>query len=314
MSGLSLLAALKAFDATVHAGGVSAGARAMGLSQATVSFHIQRLERDYGVELFHRRGRRLELTPFGRTLLEHARRVCSAEDDAAALLAAAKNRYAGRLAVHAIGPYNVLPILEIFRERSPGVRVTVGVGDSRSITGRILDYQGDVGVVLDHEPHPELHGVRHRTQSLVVFAPVGHPLAGRPQVSFEELAGQPFVIREEGSTTRRVFETALARRGLRVEVALEMGSREAVREAVAQGMGLGVVAEPAYVDDPRLARLRVVDADMATHVDLICRAERRQAPLIAAFYEAAARCAASRRGGRPRASGIAPTEWRSGPI
>lgn len=287
MSGLSLLAALRAFEAAARAGGAGAGARALGVSQATVSFHVQRLENDYGVELFHRRGRRMELTPFGATLLEHARRLRSAEEDAAALLSAARSRYAGRLVVHAIGPYNVVPILRAFRVRYPRVSVSVGVGDSRSITARILDYQGDVGVVLDHEAHAELHCVRHRRQPLVVFAPAAHPLATRSGVTFADLEGQPFVIREEGSTTRRVFEGVLARRGVRIDVALEMGSREAVREAVAQGMGLGVVAEPAYVSDPRIVKLDLADAGMATHVELICRADRRQAPLVAAFLEAA---------------------------
>ena len=88
MSGLSLLAALKAFDATARAGSMTAAAKVLALQQPTVSAHIQRLESEYGVELFHRRGRRLELTSFGRTLLDYTRRTFSGEEDAHALLAA----------------------------------------------------------------------------------------------------------------------------------------------------------------------------------------------------------------------------------
>src|SRR3989344_5194927 len=164
MSGLSLLAALKAFDATARAGSMTAAARVLAIQQPTVSSHIQRLEVDFGVELFHRRGRRLELTSFGRTLLDYTRRTFSGEEDAHALLAAAKNQYVGR-----------------------------------------------------------------------------------------------FVIREEGSTTRGVFEQELKERGVEVQVALEMGSRESVREAVAEGLGLGVVAETAYRPDPRLVKLTISD-------------------------------------------------------
>lgn len=288
MTAASLLAALKAFDATARAGSMTAAARMLGLQQPTLSAHIQRLEQTHGVELFRRRGRRLELTDFGRSLLEHTRRVFSAEEDAHALLLAAQNRYAGRLVIHAIGPYNLVPILRVFARRHPQVSLVVRVGDSRSIAARILDHQGDVGVVLNAVDDPALECVEHRRQPLVAFATADHPLARRATVRMADLHQQRFVIREEGSTTRRVFEEAMRRRGLSFQVAVEMGSREAVREAVAQGMGLGVVAAPAYVADTRLAQLPLVDSDMATHVHLMCRRERRPSLLVASFFDIAA--------------------------
>lgn len=288
MASNSFLAALKAFDATARSGSMTGAARALGLRQPTVSAHIQSLERSHGVELFHRRGRRLELTTFGRALLEHSRRAFSAEDDAHALLTAARNRYAGHLLVHAIGPYNVVPILKRFMGQHPRVSVAVRVGDSAAIVARILDHQGDVGLVLNAVDDAALVCEPHRRQPLVVFAPATHPLARRRRVAMRDLHQQPFVIREPGSTTRRVFETAMRSRGLQVAVALEMGSREAVREAVAQGLGLGVVAATAYVPDDRLVKLEVADSDMATHVHLVCRRERRLSPLVASFFEIAA--------------------------
>jgi aminoethylphosphonate catabolism LysR family transcriptional regulator len=266
---------------------MTAAARLLGLQQPTLSAHIQRLEREHGVELFQRRGRRLELTPFGRTLLEHSRRAFSAEDDAQALLQAARNRYAGHLEVHAIGPYNVVPILKRFLEHHPQVRVAVQVADSSRIAARIVEHQGDVGLVLHALDDPALVCVPYRRQPLVVFAPAGHALAHRREVQMRDLHQQRFVSREAGSTTRRVFEAAMRARGLQVQVAVEMGSREAVREAVAQGLGLGVVAETAYAPDSRLVKLPLVDSDMATHVHLVCRRERRQSPLVAAFFDAA---------------------------
>ncbi|MFM8900046.1 MAG: LysR substrate-binding domain-containing protein [Burkholderiales bacterium] len=281
---MSLLAALKAFDATACTGSMTAAAKLLGLAQPTVSAHIQRLESDFGVELFHRRGRRLELTVFAKNLLDHTRRTFSGEEDALALLAAAKNRYTGHLVIHAIGPYNLVPVLKAFVARYPKVHVAVGVGDSRSITEKIRTYQGDVGVVLNHVDHPELFGMPFRVQRLVVFANAEHPLARQHSLRLRDLQDQRFVIREEGSTTRFVFEQELARHGVQVQVALEMGSREAVREAVAQGLGLGVVAETAYVADPRLVKLDLLDTQMATQVHFICLHERRHAPLISALW------------------------------
>ncbi|MBY4884889.1 LysR family transcriptional regulator [Burkholderia contaminans] len=275
---------MKAFDATARAGSMTAAAKLLDLQQPTISAHIQRLENEYGVELFLRQGRRLELTTFGRTLLDYTRRAFSGEEDAHALLAAAKNRFVGRLVIHAIGPYNVVPVLKAFGSRHPQVEVSVRVGDSRSITEKLLDYQGDVGVVLNHAEHPELHCMPYRSQRLVVFANREHALARCGEIVLKDLQSQRFVIREEGSTTRRVFESELIARNINIQVALEMGSREAVREAVAQGIGLGVVAETAYVPDPRLVKLKILDTAMATHVDFICRRERQNAPLIAADF------------------------------
>lgn len=287
MSPLSLLASLRAFDATARAGSMSAAARRMGLQQPTLSAQITRLERDHGVELFHRRGRQLVLTPFGELLREHTQRLCRAEDDIQSLLVAVKGQFEGRLQLHAIGPYNLTPLLKRFRAERPGVQVRVGVGDSRQITARILDHDGDLGLVLQAVDHADLACLPYRRQALVVFASHEHPLAVQPSVSLEQLHGQEFVLREEGSGTRRVFEQALEARGLRVRCRLEMGSREAVREAVAQGLGLGIVADTAYVPDHRLVRLPLSGVVLATHAHLICRRDRQVMPLVASFLSLA---------------------------
>jgi aminoethylphosphonate catabolism LysR family transcriptional regulator len=282
MSELSL-AQLKAFDTTARLGSMSAAARLLGLTQPTVSAHIARLEQSHGLELFFRRGHRIELTDFGRLLHETTTRVFRAEDDAWALLASARNRYRGRLAICAVGPYNVTPMLRQFRATWPRVDLIVSLGDSRQIVERILDYQGDIGVLVHPVDDPRLHCVPLRRQKLVVFAHRDHRLSGRRDLRLRDLAGQEFVMREHGSTTRRVFEERMAAADVRIRTAVEMGSREAVREAVAEGLGLGVVSEPAYVADARLVRLDIQDFQAWTHVHVICLSDRQTVPLIAGF-------------------------------
>src|SRR3546814_13580680 len=120
MSGISLLAALKAFDATARAGSITTAAQQLSLRQPTVSAHILRLEADYGVELFFRKGRRLVLTEFGDALLEHTRRVFSAEEDARSLLTAAKTHHSGTLNLHTRRPDKLPPTLKTYRTAYPG--------------------------------------------------------------------------------------------------------------------------------------------------------------------------------------------------
>jgi len=287
MSGITLLAALKAFDATARAGSITTAARQLGLRQPTVSAHILRLEAEYGVELFFRKGRRLLLTEFGNGLLEHTRRIFSAEEDAHSLLTAAKTHYSGTLNLHAIGPYNITPIIKAYRHAYPGVQITVTVGDSQSITQRILDYQGDIGLVLSEITDPQIFCLPYREQSLVIFASASHPLAGAQDISLADLVNQEFVMREAGSGTRKAFEELLEAEDIRIKTSVEMRSREAVREAVAQGLGLGVVADRAYLPAPGLVRLNVKGFSAKTCTRLICRAERKTSPLIAQFLRTA---------------------------
>jgi LysR family transcriptional regulator, low CO2-responsive transcriptional regulator len=276
-------AALRAFDATARTGSMSAAARLLGLRQPTVSAHIASLERSYGVELFHRRAGRIELTDFGALLREVAHRISRSEEQAAALLIGARSSYEGILKLGAIGPHNVTPMVARFRQRHPRVRVAVAIGDSRTVAARVLDQQDDLGVLLHAVDDPRVHCLPYRRQPLVVFAPVGHALTRRAPLTLQDLQGLEFVLREEGSRTRQTFLAGLAAAGVSIRSSVEMGSREAVREAVAQGLGLGVVARTAFVPDPRLAVLDIDAMAMHTHAHVICLRERCDATLIAGF-------------------------------
>ncbi|MBA4742601.1 MAG: LysR family transcriptional regulator [Azoarcus sp.] len=279
------LAELKAFDAAATHGSMSVAARKLGLQQPTISLHIRQLEQRFGVELFFRRGRRVELTPFGASLREITRRIFRAEEEAMDLLLSAQNLYHGHLKLCAVGPYNVTPMIKAFSKRWPRVRISVELGDSREVIESVLDYRCDVGVVVHRVDDPRIHSLAFRRQDLIVFAPANHPLAGRRGLSPSDLEGQDFVFREVGSTTRKAFEEFLERNDVRVRCALEMGSREAVREAVAQELGLGVVSDAAYVADARLVQLEIDTQGLSTHAHVICLEERVTAPLVHEFLQ-----------------------------
>ena len=107
----------------------------------------------------------------------------------------------------------------------------------------------------------------------MVFARHDHPLAGRTGLRLRDLEGHEFVMREIGSTTRKVFEQRMARAQVPVRFGVEIGSREALREAVAEGLGLGVVAEPAYVADAPMACVALGTGRAIDHLDVLRRTE-----------------------------------------
>jgi len=284
-------AELRAFHAAARLGGMSAAARQLGVTQPTVSAHVASLEKLYGLELFYRRGRSVELTEFGHSLLQATNRLFDAEAEALTMLLQGQSAYRGKLRICAVGPYNVMPMIREFRARHSTVQIAMSIGDSQQIVERILGYQGDVGLLVHAVHDPRILCLPHRRQPLVIFCSTEHPLAALGSIRLADLEGQFFVLRETGSTTRLVLEQALRRCGISIRCDIEVGSREAVHEAVAQGLGLGVVSETAYRHDPRTVKLPLRSDELFTHAHVVCLKEREKSVLVARFLDVACQLA-----------------------
>jgi aminoethylphosphonate catabolism LysR family transcriptional regulator len=282
---MRFLTGLRAFHFVARCGGTTAAAKTMGVSQPTVSAHIAALERQYGVQLFVQLGRRLVLTEFAENLLVVTNRLFELEDEAHEMLSEAYGIQRGHLRIGAVGPFNVMPMLATFRQQYPRIFVTLSVGDSSQIVERILDYHVDIGVLVHGVDDERVHSIPFRRQPLRVFAHREHPLAARESLRMADLEGADMVVREPGSTTRSVFEAALSRAGVRVNPIMEIGSRESIREAVACGIGIGVVSDIAYIPDARLRPLPVTDLDAHSHCHVICLRDRMRSRLVVAFLQ-----------------------------
>lgn len=285
---------LRSFHAVATAGGFTAAARQLKVGQPTITTQVRALERQFRVELFHRRGRRVELTDAGRGLLALTQRMLSLEAEAIDFLNATAGLRSGHLKIAAVGPYHVTEMLAAFRRRYAEIDFSVSVGNSRDVLQSLLDFRSDVAVLARVEDDPRFHAVPYSRHPVVVFVDDDHPWAKRRSIRIRDLAGQPMILRERGSTTRRALEDALARAEVKIGRAIEIGSREAIWLAVARGMGIGVVSAFEFTPHPRLHTLRVADAEIYTYAHVVCLAERRQAPLIAAFLDVVAGLLAKR--------------------
>lgn len=274
---------LRSFHAVATAGGFTAASRLLGIGQPTITSQVRALERHFRVELFHRRGRRVELTDAGEGLLALTQRMMSLEKEAIDFLNATAGLRSGHLKVAAVGPYHVTEMLAAFGARYPGVDFSVSIGNSRDTLKALLEFRADVAVLAHVEDDARFHAVPFSRHPVVVFVDADHPWSGRRSIRLRELAGRDMILREQGSTTRRAFEEAIARADVRIGRTIEIGSREAIWLAVARGMGIGVVSEAEFVHHPRLRMLRITDAGIFTYAHVTCLAERRRAPLIAAF-------------------------------
>jgi DNA-binding transcriptional LysR family regulator len=243
-----LLPHLETFTEAAERVSFTAAARALGLTQAAVSQRVQALERELGVPLFRRVGGKVELTDAGRRLHEYARRILDLHCEARQEVTGQNIPVEGELALAAssVPGEHLLPaLLAAFAPRHPHVRVRATVSDSAGVIGQLERGEVSVGLV-GRKPESSHLEVRHLANDrMVLVVPRGHALTRRKSVTLDQLAAHPLVLREAGSGLRHSFEAALALAGRSLadlRVALELGSNEAIQEAVLRGVGVAVLS------------------------------------------------------------------------
>jgi aminoethylphosphonate catabolism LysR family transcriptional regulator len=277
------LTQLRSFHAVARAGGFTGAAKLLHISQPTVTTQVRFLEDTYGIELFYRRGHTVSLTPLGEQLFEIAQKIFALESETVHLLQDSGELRSGQLRVGAVGPFHVTEMLAGFNQRFPGVDVSVRVGNSETVLEDLVAYRTDVAVLAQMNDDPRFHSLPYSRHPIVVFVHRTHRFASRRSIRIAELEGEGMILREEGSTTRKAFDDALRKAGVAPRVVMEIGSREAIREAVIKGVGIGTVSEVEYIPDPEIRMVPVSDARIYTHAHVVCLEERRGARLVKAF-------------------------------
>ncbi len=278
---------LEAFHTVAATGGFTRAAEALNVGQPTISTHVKSLEEYFRVELFHRHGRNVKLTPTGEALSTITRGLYGHQEEALALLRATRDLETGQLALNAVGPFDVMEILQEFRRTHPGITTRVTLGFEDEILNGLSDFDFDIGMLGRPVEGPTFCCEFYNRHRVLVIVHAEHPLARRRNIRLEELQDCDMVLRPPFSTTRQAFDRALADAGVSVNPMMEINSREAAREAVVRGFGAGVVSETELAPSPDIRVLRVSNANMHTSAYLICLAERRDRPLIDAFFRTA---------------------------
>lgn len=279
---------LRAFHHVALTGSFSGAAEALHVSQPAISDQVRKLEEEYDTLLFNRARRQVTLTSAGADLLAITRRLFDAEDQALQLLSENRARLGGHLRLVADSASHVLRVLARFRDRHPGVRITISAGNSQQVMDSLHAFDADLGVIGEVPQGEVFDHVRLNATPITAFVARTHPLAGRTTLAWADLAGQALVLRERGSRTRHKLEQAAATAGLTLEAAIEAEGREAVREIVASGAGVGFVSGAEFTPDARLVALPLQGDDVLMMQEaLICLRERRNGKLVRAFMDMA---------------------------
>jgi aminoethylphosphonate catabolism LysR family transcriptional regulator len=276
---------LRSFYAVAREGSATKASRVLNVSQPTITTQIKELEARYQLELFRRHGRRLELTDLGRELFFITQRFFDVEGEVSGFLEAAHDRVHGHLRVGAVGPYPLMKFLKHYRAGFPQVTVSVDLGNSDDVLRGLREQRTDIGIVSQIKVAPDILITPFGRQSIVVFVSVDHPWSSRSSIDLADLNGQDVVMREEASMTRRAFEKALKERKVRPNLVMEVGSREAVWEAVAEGHGIGAISEISLLPDSRIKPLPIADHQIQTRIDAVCLKQRQHSSVVRAFIQ-----------------------------
>lgn len=277
---------LRSFHAVAEHRGFTSAAKALNVSQPTVTTQVKELEERYGVELFLRQGRRVELTDAGRTLFDISSRIMKLHEDADELLTSSGQLTSGHLRIAAVGPFHATEMVARFLALYPAIQITMLLGNSHQSLNRLLELESDVAIVAHAVEDPRIYSVPFSTHEVVVFVNEDHAWYGRETIEIIELEGQHLILRETGSTTRRALEEIADKKGVLIKPFLEIGSREGVWKAVERGLGIGVVADFEFVAHPRLSTIRIKDVAITTEYRVACLADRQYSRKIKAFLNA----------------------------
>ncbi|WP_223517220.1 LysR substrate-binding domain-containing protein [Pseudomonas sp. GL-B-19] len=275
---------LRAFDAVAREGSFTRAATRLFISQPAVTGHIKALEEHYQITLLRRTARRVELTEEGTKLAAITRAMFGLAEEAQVMLEANRQLLTGRLEVAADGPHLVMPMLASLRARYPGITVNLRLGNAQETLTALLSEHADVAVLTEVEPRKGLHLQALSESRICALVPESHPWAKANSVKLNELDQVIMVLREPSSITRRTFDEACAAAVVNPRVLLELDSREAVTEAVAAELGVGVVSSVEVSHDPRVAAVPIVGEGLVNRHMIGCMERRRDLRLIQAFF------------------------------
>lgn len=249
---------LKSFLAVAKHRSFSRASEELHLTQPCISKQIKALEDFLEVKLFHRLGRSIQLTEAGEVLLVHAQRALQALAEAEEAIADLKGLERGHLRISAastIGIYMLPGALGLFKAQYPGIEISLAITNKEQVLSDVLSHGSELGFVGPPIRYPELAKEKYLLDELMFVVAPSHRLADQESVPVQEIVGEVFILREKGSGTREIMEEELARLGISLKKAMELGSTEAIKQAVAANLGVSIISKYAITLEIMMGRL-----------------------------------------------------------
>ncbi len=237
-------------------------ARILHLTQPTVSHHIKNLEGELSVELFKRQGAAIKLTEAGRLLVPWARKILQSSIEMQEIMESLKEGIAGTLVIACsttAGKYVLPQLAARFAIRHPKIQITLLRCSPETVIPNMLDGVANLGVISYEIRDKEMELQKFFQDSISIIVPQNHPFISRSQILPEDLLGEPIIMREESSGTRKIILSELAQHDISLEdlnIFMQIGNAEAIIRTVAAGYGISFVSKLASA--PQIEKGNVV--------------------------------------------------------
>ena len=279
---------LQVFVVAAEVENFSTAAQELNLSQPAVTQRIRALERQLGVKLFERQGRRVHLSEAGSYLLPMAKDLLRRSNRLEEMMNSLRGEVVGHLVVGCsttTGKYLLPPLMARFIERYPGVQATVRVGSRNRVLELLSTREVNLAFASALIPRREIRYHRFIDDEVVLIAPIDHPWHERAPIQPEDLLRERLILREPGSGTYQAMERALARHDISVDelhTVMTLGNSEAIILAVEEGIGVGFVPKLAADRCKRLGNIAIVPIADTVMTYTIWMAENAMQPATAA--------------------------------
>jgi len=265
-------------------------AEKLHLTHAAISLQIKQLEEVFGAMLFDRIGKRVFLTESGQVLLDHARQILQSLKDADESLMALKGLKGGRvaIAVTSTAEYFAPGLLAEFRQVQADVRVRLLVNNREEVSRLLMSNEVDLAIMGRPPVDMEAQAVNLAPHPLVIIAGADHPLARRARLSFADIANETMIVRESGSGTRLAMEGFFLEHAIKPRIDMEMGSNEAIKQAVVAGLGISFISQHTLgleYSTGRLSVLKVEGTPVMRRWYLVRHKSKRLTPALGAFWD-----------------------------
>ncbi len=252
---------LKVFEAVARNSSFTRAAEELFLTQPTVSMQVKQLSKTVGMPLFEQVGKKLYLTESGKELFATCQDIFERMERFEMAIANIKGLKQGALRISAVttAKYVIPRILGPFCNRYPGIDVSLTVMNHQYVLEGLSSNRNDLYIVSNVPEDLDVQSKLFIENPLVVLAPKTHPLVGEKNISLERLAQEPFIMREPGSETRRAAQGLFDSHGIKLKVRLDLGSNEAIKQAIAGGMGLSVLSKHTMALEGLTNQLAILD-------------------------------------------------------
>lgn len=248
---------LRAFHFVATYGSFSVAAERLKISQPAVSEQVKKLEKNYDTLLFRRQNKKIMLTDEGRKILLLTKQLFEVEQQIEDYISESGQELAGSIRIIADSASHVLNILAAFRKKYPKVKVIIRSGNSEEVENALRSFNAEIGIMPTLSKKLDI-GMRFLGSSKIIAFGQPEYLDTRKKIlKMIDLTKLPIIFREKGSNTRKIIEEEAKIQGVHLKPIIEVEGREAMRELVASGAGVGFVSEAEFVADSRVVKVNI---------------------------------------------------------